>query len=235
MNILVACEESQEVTIQLRKLGHEAFSCDLEECSGPYPEWHIKDDVLKHLNKNWDMMIGFPPCTFLTVTANRWLYHPDDKNIPVKKRRAHPLYPERKKDREKAIEFFMKLINAPIPHIAIENPVGIMSSRYRKPDQIIEPFWFGDRARKRTCLWLHNLPLLTPTDIVIPKVKTLKDGKTYSCDYLENVKRNIPGESSKIRSKTYPGIAKAMANQWAGNGISRIGKNGQLNIWIKYA
>lgn len=155
MKVLIACEESQRVCIAFRELGHEAYSCDLLDCSGGHPEWHIKDDVLKIINDPWDLMIGHPPCTFLTVTANKWM-----------KPEWEWKYPTRKQDRIDAIDFFMKLINAPIEKIAIENPVGIMSTQYKKPDQIIQPWMFGERAQKKTCLWLKNLPLLKPTDIV---------------------------------------------------------------------
>jgi len=197
MKILIACEESQAVTIELRKLGHEAYSCDIMDCSGEHPEWHIKGDVLKQLNKGWDMMIAFPPCTHLAVSGAAW-------------------FKEKIADgrQQQGVDFFMALVNAPIPKIAVENPVSIMSTKYRKPDQIINPFQFGDAVPKKTCLWLKNLPLLSPTDIVEPKyIIGKRDGKKYSEIHYMSVGKD-PDERSKLRSKTFPGIAKAMADQW---------------------
>ena len=209
MKILVACEESQAVTIEFRKLGHEAYSCDIEPCSGGHPEWHLQQDVIPLLKKKWDMILAFPPCTFLTVTGNRWfnVERYGDKAI------------KRHKDREKAIEFFMLFVNADCPRIAIENPVGVMSTNYRKPDQIIQPYEFGERARKKTCLWLKGLPLLKPTNIV--SMGEILDGG-YSVGASAHYARDENGKiiawndprTAKIRSKTFPGIAKAMAEQW---------------------
>jgi hypothetical protein len=171
MKVLVACEESQRVTIEFRKLGHEAYSCDLLDCSGNHPEWHIKKDVTLLLNGNcifytvdgleheisgkWDMIIAFPPCTYLTVACNRWFNCEKygDKAI------------QRMLDRKNAIRFFMTIANADCDRIAIENPVGIMSTEWRKPEQIIQPFEFGDAYEKKTCLWLKGLKKLVPTDI----------------------------------------------------------------------
>lgn len=221
--LLVACEESQRVCCAFRLRGWEAYSCDIEPCSGGHPEWHIQDDVLSvigggqfltadgmsHCVDKWDLLISHPPCTYLTVAGNRW-FNVDkygDKAI------------KRIKDRENAIDFFMKFINAPCEHIAVENPVGVMSTVYRKADQIIQPYYFGDRARKGTCLWLKGLPYLVATNVVDPG-KILDGG--YSCGASahyatdENGKilpRNDP-RTAKIRSKTFPGIAKAMADQW---------------------
>jgi hypothetical protein len=210
MKILVACEESQAVTIELRKRGHEAYSCDILPCSGGHPEWHLQGDVLSFLDglpvfapagsyiKKWDMMIAFPPCTHLAVSGAAW-------------------FKEKIADgrQQEGIDFFMKLVNAPIEKIAIENPVSIMSTKYRKPDQIINPFQFGDPVPKKTCLWLKNLPLLTPTNIVKPEyIIGKKDGKKYSIIHYQSVGKD-PEERGKIRSKTFPGIAKAMAEQWS--------------------
>lgn len=197
MKILVACEESQSVTSELRALGHEAYSCDVMDTSGEHPEWHIKDDVLKHLNDGWDMIIAFPPCTHLAVSGARHFA----KKIADGRQPA-------------AVNFFMAIVNADCDKIAIENPVGIMSSKYRKPDQIIQPYEYGHTARKRTCLWLKNMPKLIPTEIVEPKLVTMKNGKVFSADYMEGVNRSKAGDSSNKRSKTYTGIAKAMATQW---------------------
>ena len=165
MKILVACEESQAVTIELRKLGHEAYSCDLLDCSGGHPEWHIKADVLYLLNGNccfmtmndeqhilegkWDMIIAHPPCTHLS-SSGQWAYS-KGKDINLK---------------YQGIKFFMEFVNADCEKIAIENPIGVMSKEYRKPNQIIQPYWFGDKAQKSTCLWLKGLPNLIPTNIV---------------------------------------------------------------------
>ncbi len=149
LRILVACEESQTVTMALRSQGHEAHSCDLLPTTGKHPEWHIQDDVLNQLDKGWDMMIAFPPSTYLTVSGNAWMHNP-----------------ERQKKRKKALAFIRKLMKAPIERIAIENPIGVISTAIRKPDQIVQPYFFGDNEKKSTCLWLKNLPLLEPTDMV---------------------------------------------------------------------
>ena len=196
IKVLVACEESQTVTIEFRKLGFSAFSCDILPCSGGHPEWHLQGDVMFYLNSGWDLMIAFPPCTHLAVSGARW-------------------FPEKRADgrQQQGIDFFMALVNAPIDRIAIENPVGIMSTEYRKPDCIIQPWQFGDESRKTTCLWLKGLPPLFPTQIVTPDLYICKNGKTFSRDYMVALKA---GENrGHLRSKTYPGIAQAMAKQWS--------------------
>ena len=203
MRILVGCEESQAVTIELRKLGHEAFSCDVMESSGGYPQWHIQGDLLKELHKGWDMLIAFPPCTHLAVSGAR---HFEQK---IKDGRQ-----------QQGIDFFMEMINAPIDKICVENTIGIMSTKYRKPSQIIQPFMFGDKAQKSTCLWLKNLPLLVPTNIVekgefiefVSKKGVKKRQPKWYFDALKNSKN--ASERSKLRSKTFKGIAKAMATQF---------------------
>ena len=207
MKILVACEESQAVANELRDLGHEAFSCDIEPCSGGHPEWHIQGDVTPLLKQKWDMIIAFPPCTYLTVTGNRWF------NVERYGEKAI----QRHKDREEAIKFFMAFANADCPRVAIENPVGIMSSTWRKPNQIINPYEFGDPFEKKTCLWLKGLPELKPTKIVdAPPRKHFDSGKSMPSWYAEAW--HLPQEErAKLRSKTFPGIAKAMAEQWAGD------------------
>lgn len=222
MKVLVACEESQAVCIEGRKLGHEVYSCDILECSGGHPEWHIMCDVLPLLNGNcdfntmdgenhslsgrWDMIIAFPPCTYLTVTGNRWF------NIDRYGEKAI----QRHKDRKDGVDFFMAFANADCEKIAIENPVGIMSSEWRKPNQIINPWQFGDAFEKKTCLWLKGLPELTHTNIVkIPPRKKFDSGKSMPSWYAEAW--HLPKEErAKLRSKTFPGIAKAMAEQWMG-------------------
>ena len=209
MKILVACEESQAVTKELRKLGHQAFSCDLLPCSGGHPEWHFKQDVFEVIKQGWDMMIAHPPCTFLAVSGARWLYNKDgSKNI------------ERWKNQADALEFVQKLMDAPINKIAIENPISVISSNIRKPDQIIQPYMFGDKAQKSTCLWLKNLPKLVPTDIVekgefiefISKKGVKKKQPKWYFDALKDAK--TPAERRTLRSKTFKGIAEAMATQW---------------------
>lgn len=191
MKILVACEESQAVCIAFRELGYDAFSCDIQDQSGGYPDWHIKDDALKEAySAKYDMMIAFPPCTHLAISGAK---HFKEKIADGRQ--------------QQAIDFFMKLVRAPIKHIAIENPIGIMSTIYRKPDQIVQPFYFGDQAKKSTCLWLKNLPLLKSTKIVSEgEIHILPDGRKIPKWYSNN---------KKIRSKTFPGIAQAMAKQWS--------------------
>ena len=204
MKVLVACEESQAVCKEFRKRGHEAYSCDILPCSGGHPEWHLHQDVLPLLRKKWDMIIAFPPCTYLTVTGNRWF------NIDRYGEKAI----QRHKDRKDAIDFFMAFANADCEKIAIENPVGIMSSEWRKPNQIINPWQFGDAFEKKTCLWLKGLPELKPTNIVeIPPRKRFDSGKSMPSWYAEAW--HLPKEErAKLRSKTFPGIARAMAEQW---------------------
>lgn len=215
-NILLGCEESQAVMKEFRKLGHEAFSCDTRECTGDFPEYHLRMDIFEAIKlKKWDMMIAFPPCTYLTVSGNRWFYHPDDKDLPYEERRPHPKHPNRRKQREEAIQFFLDLANADIQKIAIENPVGIMSTVWRKPDQYIHPYHFGDPFSKKTGLWLKNLPKLKPTNIVDPgEYITYESGKRLPKWFAELYKLS-PSERSVERSKTFKGIAEAMAKQWS--------------------
>lgn len=194
MKILVACEESQAVTVQLRNLGHEAYSCDIQECSGGHPEWHLQCDALELLKMRWDMVIAFPPCTDLAVSGARW-------------------FPEKIKNgsQQRSIEFFMKFANCECEKIAIENPIGVMSRVWRKPDQIIQPWMFGHPEKKATCLWLKGLPPLVPTNDVSDYMKTLPKHQQERLHYLPP-----SPDRAKLRSKTYPGIAKAMASQWSG-------------------
>ena len=234
MRVLVACEESQAVCKEFRRLGHEAYSCDIIECSGGHPEWHIQGDVLKIINPEWyygrygitpsisfetmdgdyhqfdgkwDMILAFPPCTNLCSAGQHW-------------------FTRGLKDpalREEAVAFFMAFVNADCDKIAIENPIGIMSTRYRKPDCKVHPWQFGHPESKNTCLWLKNLPALTPTNILQKpeggwKNQHFTNGRYSSfVNYDENGKLlawNDP-RTARIRSKTYPGIAKAMAEQWS--------------------
>lgn len=233
MNVLVACEESQEVCKAFRARGHNAFSCDIQECSGGHPEWHICGDALKAINSfydgwfitqdgtfhtqqdPWDLMIAHPPCTYLTVSGNAWF------DVAKYGDAARKRY----KDRYAAIVFFMRFMLADIPKIAVENPVGIMNTAYRKADQIIQPYQFGHHARKATCLWLKGLPELIPTNIVDPgeyqEAKT-GSGRRYNIGSSSSAAHDEAGKilawndprTAKIRSKTYSGIAAAMAEQW---------------------
>ncbi len=231
-NILIACEESQTVCKAFRKLGFNAYSCDILPCSGGHPEWHLHCDVLGVirdkrgtleagdefvLDGEWDLMIAHPPCTYLSVSGARWYYHPEDKDLPIEQRRPHPNFPTRAQDRKDAIEFFLALANADIPRIAIENPVGIMSKLFHKPNQIVQPYWFGDEATKTTCLWLKNLPQLTPTKIVGKGERVvLSSGKSLPKWYSDSFNTKISTEMRRtLRSKTFQGFADAMAEQWS--------------------
>lgn len=200
LRVLVACEESQVVCKAFRELGHEAYSCDVQECSGGHPEWHIKEDVLKviesfrfftqdrreHFVNEWDLMIAHPPCPYLTISANRWY-------------KENPL---RYYQRLDGAKFFFDLALAPIAYIAVENPIGVMSGFYRKPEQIIQPWQYGHGETKATCLWLKNLPALRPTNIVEGR-----EQKVW--------KMPASGDRAKLRSRTYEGIGEAMATQWS--------------------
>ena len=224
INVLVACEESQAITCAFRERGFNAFSCDLIECSGPLPEYHIIDDAFNVLDGyhglSWDLLIGHPPCTYLATSGARWLYHPDDKNLPTQHRRPHPRFPRRKAQQKEAVEFFIKMMSAPIPYIALENPVSVLSTQYRRPDCILQPWQFGHEATKTTCLWLKNLPSLQPTNIVGKgEFYTFKSGKRMSMfsynAFMDAKKSKDPStERRKIRSKTFSGIAHAIADQY---------------------
>ena len=220
MRVLIACEESQKVCKAFRERGHEAYSCDIQECSGGHPEWHIKGDALPLLNGDcnfttevgceveikgkWDLIIAHPPCTYLTVTGNSWF---DTGKYGQKAwQRMHM--------RNEAICFFYRFVMADCDRIAIENPIGVMSTAYRKPDQIIHPYMFGDASRKGTCLWLKGLPVLKPTNIVRPEIIKYKNGKGTDNPWHMNTMHLPREERAKARSKTFPGIAQAMAEQW---------------------
>lgn len=198
MKILVACEESQAVTKAFRKNGHEAYSCDVLKCSGGNPEWHLHEDVLPLLLETWDMIVAFPPCTHLASSGARWFRQKqEDGRQP------------------KAIDFFLRIANADCDKICIENPIGIMSTEFRKPNQIINPWQFGHPVKKATCLWLKNLPPLKPTNIVEKGDDiTLSSGKVMSKWYYET--SCLPQKDrATARSKTFQGIADAMADQWS--------------------
>ena len=240
LNILIACEESQACCRAFRTLGHNAYSCDLFKCSGtifgtdivdPHPEWHFDHDITTVLNKtdltlqngeqaiidgDWDIMIGHPPCTYLAVSGAQWYYHPDDKDLPFEERRPHPKYPNRAKDREDGANFFLFLVNANVKRIAIENPVGIMSTRWRKPDQAVQPYMFGDPYSKNTCLWLKNLRPLHPSKTTDDKGERVVfgSGKTQPKWYSDGfTKTKTPEERQKWRSKTFPNVARVIAEQ----------------------
>lgn len=205
--VLIGCEESQAVCIAFRKLGHTAFSCDKQSCSGGHPEWHLQMDVFeaeRYLRKKYgkiDLGIFFPDCTFITVSANKWL-----KEQP--KLKSGKLVGEKRiKAREDGLQFVIDLANLKIPRIAIENPIGSLSSRWRKPDQIIQPTDFGHNETKATCLWLKNLPLL----ILTKKINIVE--KRREQHRIHKMPPSV--ERSKERSKTYQGIADAMAKQWS--------------------
>ena len=206
VKILIACEESQTITKAFRKKGHEAYSCDLQEESGGHPEWHIKGDALKEAySGKYDLMIAHPPCTYLAVSGARWMYNKDGSRNK-----------ERWNNQLEALEFVQKLMNAPIDKIAVENPVSVISSQIRKPDQIIQPYHFGDEATKTTCLWLKGLPLLTHTNVVGKGEKvTYKSGKSHPKWYADALsKAKTKAERQKLRSKTFTGIANAIVDQW---------------------
>ena len=224
MKVLVACEESQEVCKAFREKGHEAYSCDLQICSGGHPEWHIHGDVLNYINGDcnfitvggvwanifgpWDLVIAHPPCTDLAVSGARWFR---EKQMDFRQ--------------QKACVLFMRMVLCTAEHIAVENPIGIMSTCYRKPDQIIQPWQYGHPETKSTCLWLKNLPKLKPTEILEkPEGGWLNQSFTPDGRYKSFVNYDSRGkimawndpETAKLRSKTYTGIAKAMAEQWGG-------------------
>ena len=193
MKILVACEESQVVTKAFRELGHEAFSCDIIDTSRNNPEWHLKEDVIPLLSAEWDMILAFPPCTHLASSGAAW-------------------FAQKRADgrQQQGIDFFMKFTELKCPLVAIENPVGIMSTHYRKPDQIIHPYMFGHMEQKSTCLWLKGLPKLTETNNVKEAMMLLCKEERGRLHYL------APSEDrARIRSRTFDGIALAMATQWS--------------------
>lgn len=228
MKVLVACEESQAVCKAFRAKGHEAYSCDIQECSGGHPEWHIQGDVLPLLNPSWqgitittmdgeshyiskwDLIIAHPPCTFLTVTGNRWF------NVERYGEKAL----QRIKDREEAVAFFMAFANADCERIVIENPIGYMSTAYRKPDQIVHPYYFAESEndenceRKATCLWLKGVEPLEYEIKHKPRIISYKNGKGTDSPWHVKTMSLPPAERSRARSKTFPGIAQAMAGQW---------------------
>lgn len=203
LRVLIACEESQTICKEFRLLGHEAYSCDYLPCSGGHPEWHLQCDMFDMVGRGWDLIISHPECTYLTVARNKY-YKPEYAER----------FPDNEKNREEAVKFFMRCVNVPAKYTAIENPVGIMSTRYRKPNQVVQPFWFGDTERKSTCLWLKNLPNLLPTKMVKPEIIYHASGRTDSALHYNTIKLKKE-ERRKARSVTFKGFAKAMATQWS--------------------
>tara|TARA_R100000935_G_scaffold29558_1_gene49909 strand:- start:15528 stop:16178 length:651 start_codon:yes stop_codon:yes gene_type:complete len=208
--ILIACEESQTIAKKFREKGYEAYSCDLENCSGGKPQYHIKGDALKEAySGKYHLMIAHPPCTYLAVSGARWMYNKDGS-----------INKQRKENQEEALKFVQKLLDAPIKHIALENPISVISTQIRKPNQIVQPYFFGDKASKSTCLWLKNLPLLVPTNIVskgeffewVDKNGKKKRQAQWYMDALAKAKS--PEERRTLRSKTFDGMAEAMVEQW---------------------
>jgi len=230
--ILIGCEKSQAVCLEFRKRGFEAYSCDIQPCSGGHPEWHLQMDIFKAINggsstilpgnvlkaqdgsevyigNGWDAAIFFPDCTYLTVTGNKWL-----KDQPERKSGAL-VGQARRQARADAYEFFMALWNCGIPKIAMENPIGVMSTLWRKPDQIITPMMFGHVEPKKTCLWLKGFPKLKHTHTGIePEYHTTQSGKRMPKWYAYADKSKGQKERANIRSKTFSGIAEAMGDQW---------------------
>lgn len=204
MRILVACEESQAVTIEMRRLGHEAYSCDIQDCSGGHPEWHIKGDALELIKIKWDMIIAHPPCTYMTNAG------------AVRMRVKGEIQPERYAKAMEAKEFFMAFYNADCPRIAIENPTPMKLIGLLEYTQAIQPYEHGHPYSKRTCLWLKGLPPLVPTEILTHHEPYVNGGcKDAHGNYIRFQGRNE--RDAKTRSKTFPGIARAMAEQWAGD------------------
>lgn len=205
MRVLVACEESQAVTMAFRALGHEAYSCDIIPCSGGHPEWHLQQDVTPLLQEKWDMIIAFPPCTYLTNAGARHLY------------KGGTLNPERYKKGLEAKAFFMAIYNADCPKIAIENPTPSRVYGLPEKTQVIQPWQFGHPYTKRTQLWLKGLPKLVPTNIVTPERTWCPSGSYSKKKHSEKHKGMFTTDRAKNRAKTFPGIARAMAEQWGGD------------------
>lgn len=202
MRVLVACEESQTVCMAFRERGHEAYSCDIQPCSGGHPEWHIKVDALELLKMKWDLIIAHPPCTYISNAGARWLFA------------GKKLNEERYEKGLEGKQFFMRFLDADCPRIAVENPIPSAIFGIERPSQIIQPFMFGHPYSKKTCLWLKGLPPLMATEIVhdhIPYVSSGTYSKTHDPKYGGASRK---GGAAKSRSKTFPGIAKAMAEQW---------------------
>lgn len=214
MRVLVACEYSGIVRDEFLKLGHDAVSCDILETESDFNglATHYVGDVRDILYDGWDLMIAHPPCTYIAVTGLRWLYHPDDMHLQRDLRREHPNYPDRRKKMFEALAFVKLLMDAPIPKICVENPNSLITTYIRNADQVIQPYEFGDLESKKTFLWLKNLPPLKKTNDRTEEIMKLPK-------HLRSNKWNLPPskERSKLRSKFFVGVAKAMADQWSDN------------------
>lgn len=242
MRVLIACETSGRGREEFRRRGHDAWSCDLLPSVDGSP-FHIQGNAFDILGDGWDFMIAHPTCTKLTGAAAWTMYHPDDRDLPVEERRPHPKFPDRRAEQDQAAEDFMRFAHAPIPKRVVENPVGAMSSRYRSPDQTIQPYQFGDDASKRTCLWLYGVPKLRipPRELwfpprMVPRAQAM--GKSdvargnkgpaflprWSNQTDTGQNRLGPSEDRwKIRSETFPGIARAFGEQWGGPVVTNHG------------
>lgn len=217
MNLLLGCEVSGTIRDAMNEKGHNCWSCDLKEAEGQ----HIQGDLLLHLGPNkynhfkgWDGMIVHPPCTFLAGSGNQWMYHPEDRHLAKHLRRPNPFYPNRMKDAQEAADFVLKCWNAPIRMIALENPRGRISNFLRIPDQIVQPHFFGDSYQKTTCLWLKNLPRLKKTNVVDPGEFIITKGGKKIPKWYSDAKVGNKDLTQTVRSQTFPGMAKAMADQW---------------------
>lgn len=235
MNVLIACECSGLIRDAFIAKGHKAMSCDLQETEKPGP--HYKGNIIYILDKDWDLLIGHPPCTFIAHSGTQWMSHPDDSNLPFNHRRPHPLYPNRRNDQKAAIEFFKILWDSGIPHICLENPVPMsqLTDDVGMYHQKLQPWEFGDSYEKPTCLWLKNLPLLKNTnefgDNVTKGNRTVFSSGKSQPDWYNKAKTNNKDNTSRERSRTFPGLAKAMAEQWTEEKVMNYKDDIQLDLF----
>lgn len=217
MNVIIGCEHSQVICKAFRDRGHNAWSCDLKDCSGPLPQYHYKEDVFKVIGGGyWDLLIGHPPCTFNANSSAQWRWHPEDKNLPKQLRRPHPLYPNRKQDQQDAIDFFKKMWTCNVKKKCLENPMPLKSLILQVANytQIIQPWQFGDSFQKTTHLWLQGLPRLKPTNIVDKGEFIITSGGKKMPKWYNDAKTGSKEKTQEARSITFPGIANAMSEQW---------------------
>ena len=211
--VLVACEYSRTLANRFESMGFYTVSCDILDADTK--GLHYKGNVFDIIDDGWDFMVAHPPCTYLSVSGNAWLYHPEDKHLPQDQRRDHPKHPRRREKAKEAAEFAKNLYGSDIPYVAIENPVSRLSTLWRKSDQTVQPWWFGDDAEKATSYWLKGLPKLEKTDVVTPTKHITKSGKTYSTWWWETCKLPTKGgQRAHARNKSFPGVSDAIANQW---------------------